>query len=126
MLEAITVSWNVIGTVDLSIAAIGARSVALAGLGSTASLRSERRWSCRGSSRGLGRHRVDLGHRGRDVSARQREGAHRHALRNPVLQTESRVTAIDEVLAVAALAALVLNSALGWWWADPTAAYVLV
>ena len=43
-----------------------------------------------------------------------------------MLQTESRVTAIDGVLATAVLAGLVLNSALGWWWADPAAAYVLV
>jgi len=48
------------------------------------------------------------------------------ALQNPVLQTEGRVTAIDGVLAVAVLTGLVLNSALGWWWADPAAAYVLV
>jgi divalent metal cation (Fe/Co/Zn/Cd) transporter len=48
------------------------------------------------------------------------------ALQNPVLQTEGRVTAIDGVLAVAVLVGLVLNSALGWWWADPAAAYVLV
>ena len=43
-----------------------------------------------------------------------------------MLQTEGRVTAIDGALAVAVLAGLVLNSALGWWWADPAAAYVLV
>jgi len=48
------------------------------------------------------------------------------ALDNPVLQTEGRVTAVDGILAVAVLAGLVLNAALGWWWADPAAAYVLV
>ena len=48
------------------------------------------------------------------------------ALGNPVLITEGRVTMIDGVLAVAVLVGLVLNSALGWWWADPAAAYVLV
>jgi divalent metal cation (Fe/Co/Zn/Cd) transporter len=47
-------------------------------------------------------------------------------LDNPVLITEGRVTAIDGLLAVAVLIGLVLNSALGWWWADPLAAYVLV
>ncbi len=47
-------------------------------------------------------------------------------LRNPVLQTEGKVTLVDGVLAVAVLAGLVLNAALGWWWADPVAAYVLV
>ena len=48
------------------------------------------------------------------------------ALGNPVLQTEGRVTAVDGILAVAVLAGLVLNAGLGWWWADPVAAYVLV
>jgi divalent metal cation (Fe/Co/Zn/Cd) transporter len=33
---------------------------------------------------------------------------------------------IDGILAVAVLAGLVLNTALGWWWADPAAGYVLV
>jgi hypothetical protein len=48
------------------------------------------------------------------------------ALGNPVLLTEGRVTTIDGLLAVAVLAGLALNAALGWWWADPLAAYVLV
>ena len=48
------------------------------------------------------------------------------ALDNPVLRTEARVTMIDGMLAVAVLMGLVLNAALGWWWADPAAAYVLV
>ena len=48
------------------------------------------------------------------------------ALDNPVLRTEGRVTLIDGLLAAAVLAGLVLNSALGWWWADPLAGYVLV
>jgi divalent metal cation (Fe/Co/Zn/Cd) transporter len=48
------------------------------------------------------------------------------ALDNPVLRTEGRVTMIDGILAVAVLAGLVLNTALGWWWADPAAGYVLV
>jgi divalent metal cation (Fe/Co/Zn/Cd) transporter len=30
------------------------------------------------------------------------------------------------VLATAVLAGLLLNAALGWWWADPLAGYVLV
>lgn len=47
-------------------------------------------------------------------------------LGNPVLRTEGKVTLIDGILAVAVLAGLVLNAALGWWWADPAAAYVLV
>lgn len=48
------------------------------------------------------------------------------ALGSPVLQTEGKVTAVDGILAVAVLAGLVLNAALGWWWTDPAAAYVLV
>jgi divalent metal cation (Fe/Co/Zn/Cd) transporter len=48
------------------------------------------------------------------------------ALGNPVLITESRVTYIDGLLAVAVLMGLALNLALGWWWADPVAALVIV
>ncbi|MGN6608458.1 MAG: cation transporter [Jatrophihabitans sp.] len=48
------------------------------------------------------------------------------ALDNPVLLTEGRVTTIDGLLAVAVLAGLCLNTAAGWWWADPVAGYVLV
>ena len=48
------------------------------------------------------------------------------ALGNPVLRTEGRVTLIDGILATSVLLGLVLNAALGWWWADPAAGYVLV
>ena len=48
------------------------------------------------------------------------------ALGNPVLRTEGRVTLIDGILATAVLLGLILNAALGWWWADPAAGYVLV
>lgn len=48
------------------------------------------------------------------------------ALGNPVLVTEGRVTFIDGLLAVAVLLGLVLDLALGWWWADPLAGYVIV
>lgn len=48
------------------------------------------------------------------------------ALGNPVLQTEGRVTLVDAYLAAAVLAGLVLNAALGWWWADPVAGLVIV
>ena len=48
------------------------------------------------------------------------------ALNNPVLRTEGRVTMIDGILAAAVLAGLALKAALGWWWADPAAGYVLV
>ena len=48
------------------------------------------------------------------------------ALDNSVLRTEGRVTLIDGLLAAAVLLGLVLNVALGFWWADPLAGYMLV
>ena len=48
------------------------------------------------------------------------------ALGNPVLMTEGRVTLIDAYLAAAVLVGLLLNAALGWWWADPLAGFVIV
>jgi divalent metal cation (Fe/Co/Zn/Cd) transporter len=57
------------------------------------------------------------------ASGKSRTG---RALGNPVLQTEGRVTLIDGILAAAVLLGLTLNAALGWWWADPAAGYVLV
>ncbi|MEY9965022.1 divalent metal cation (Fe/Co/Zn/Cd) transporter [Streptacidiphilus sp. MAP12-16] len=57
------------------------------------------------------------------AAGKARTGA---ALDNPVLRTEGRVTFVDGLLATAVLLGLVLNSALGWWWADPAAGYVLV
>jgi divalent metal cation (Fe/Co/Zn/Cd) transporter len=48
------------------------------------------------------------------------------ALDNQVLQTEARVTLIDGLLATAVVIGLVLNAAIGWWWADPAAAFVIV
>jgi len=57
------------------------------------------------------------------ATGKARTGA---ALDNPVLKTEGRVTFIDGLLATAVLVGLVLNGALGWWWADPAAGYVLV
>lgn len=48
------------------------------------------------------------------------------ALGNRVLQTEARVTAIDGLLATAVLSGLILNAAVGWWWADPAAAFATV
>ena len=47
-------------------------------------------------------------------------------LGNPVLLTESRVTVIDGLLACAVLLGLVLNSAVGWWWADPAVGLIIV
>lgn len=47
-------------------------------------------------------------------------------LGNPVLETESRVTVIDGALAAAVLTGVVLNAAVGWWWADPLSALVIL
>jgi len=48
------------------------------------------------------------------------------ALNNQVLRTEGRVTMVDAYLAGTVLTGLVLNAAVGWWWADPAAGYVIV
>lgn len=48
------------------------------------------------------------------------------ALDNPVLQKEGRVTYVDALLATAVLGGLVLNALIGWWWADPVAAYAIL
>jgi divalent metal cation (Fe/Co/Zn/Cd) transporter len=47
-------------------------------------------------------------------------------LGNRVLVTESRVTVVDGLLAVAVLLGLLLNLLAGWWWADPLAGLVIV
>jgi divalent metal cation (Fe/Co/Zn/Cd) transporter len=57
------------------------------------------------------------------AAAKRATGA---ALASRVLQTEARVTLIDGLLATAVLVGLILNTAVGWWWADPLAAFVIV
>ncbi len=47
-------------------------------------------------------------------------------LGNPVLKTEARVTMVDAYLAGSVLIGLLLNTLLGWWWADPLAGLVIV
>lgn len=47
-------------------------------------------------------------------------------LNNSALKAEGRVTMIDGILATAVLAGLVLNSLVGWWWADPVAGYIIL
>ena len=54
------------------------------------------------------------------------KGSTGRELGNPVLVTEGRVTVVDGLLAVAVLVGLVLDALLGWWWADPLAALVIV
>jgi divalent metal cation (Fe/Co/Zn/Cd) transporter len=47
-------------------------------------------------------------------------------LDHAVLLTEARVTLVDAYLAGAVLVGLLLNAAIGWWWADPLAGLVIV
>lgn len=47
-------------------------------------------------------------------------------LDNTTLKTEARVTLIDAYLAASVMIGLLLNSLLGWWWADPLAGLVIV
>jgi divalent metal cation (Fe/Co/Zn/Cd) transporter len=166
-LEYVTLAWNVAGIVVLVIAAVAARSVALAGFGLDSLIEIGASavviWELSGTGeerqrRGLwligsafaalaayllvqstlvlasgyhSRHSV-LGISWTAVTAvvmfalaagKARTG---RALGNPVLRTEGRVTMIDGILAAVVLLGLALNAALGWWWADPAAGYVLV
>jgi divalent metal cation (Fe/Co/Zn/Cd) transporter len=167
VLEYATLSWNVAGIVILAIAAITARSVALAGFGldslieigasavviwelSGTGARRQRRglrligyafaalavylvvqstvvlatgYHPRPSALGIGWTAATAVAMFALAAGKARTGA---ALGNPVLTTEGRVTLIDGILAAAVLLGLILNAAAGWWWADPTAGYVLV
>lgn len=166
-LEYATLAWNVAGIVVLALAAISARSVALAGFALDSLIEIGAStvviWELSGS--GTERQRRSLRLIGYAFAALAvyllvqstvvlASGYHpRHsvpgivwtavtavamfalaagkartgrALGNPVLRTEGRVTMIDGILAAAVLVGLVLNAALGWWWADPAAGYVLV
>ncbi|WP_370067980.1 cation transporter [Streptacidiphilus sp. MAP5-3] len=166
-LEYTTLAWNVVGIVVLGVAAISARSVALAGFGLDSLIEIGAStvvvWELSGTGEerqrralrligigfsllaayllvqstlvlvaGFHPHHSALGIVWTAVTAavmfalaagKARTGA---ALDNPVLKTEGRVTLIDGLLAAAVLVGLVLNSTLGWWWADPLAGYVLV
>ncbi|MEZ0095166.1 cation transporter [Streptacidiphilus sp. EB129] len=166
-LEYVTLGWNVVGIGVLTVAALRARSVALAGFGldslieigasavviwelsGTGEARRHRALRLIGAAFALlalylavqsslvlasGHH---AGHSPLGIGwtaatavvmgllayGKLRTGA---ALDNPVLMTEGRVTLVDGVLAAAVLLGLTLNTALGWWWADPLAGYVLV
>jgi divalent metal cation (Fe/Co/Zn/Cd) transporter len=166
-LEYATLGWNVAGIVVLAIAAISARSVALAGFGLDSLIEAGAStvviWELSGTGQRRERRALRLigyafaalavylllqstvvlaaGYHPRHsplgitwtavtaavmfalAAGKARAG---RALGNPVLSTEGRVTLIDGILAVAVLLGLVLNAALGWWWADPAAGYVLV
>jgi len=167
VLEYVTLGWNVAGIIVLAVAAVVARSVALAGFGLDSLIEIGAStvviWELSGTSEDRQRQGLRLigcafaalavyllaqstlvlaagfrpGHSLAGVvwtavtaavmftlaAGKAKTG---RALGNPVLRTEGRVTAIDGILAVAVLLGLLLNAALGWWWADPAAGYVLV
>ncbi len=166
-LEWITLSWNVVGVFILAIAAVRARSVALAGFGLDSLVEiaasSVVIWELSGTGERRQRRALRLigiafvvlatyvaiqstvvlvtGFRPKHsplgiawtaltaalmftlASAKARTG---HALGNPVLETEGRVTFVDGLLATAVLLGLTLNTLAGAWWADPLAGFVIV
>jgi len=166
-LEYATLAWNAAGIVVLAIAAVSARSVALAGFGLDSLIEIGASMVVLWELSGAGGQRqlrglrligyafaalavyllvqstvvLAAGYHPRHsllgivwtavtaavmfalAAAKARTG---QALGNSVLRTEGRVTVIDGILAAAVLGGLVLNAALGWWWADPAAGYVLV
>jgi divalent metal cation (Fe/Co/Zn/Cd) transporter len=166
-LEYATLGWNVIGIVVLTVAAVSAKSVALAGFGLDSLIEIGAStvviWELSGAggdrqrsalrligvgfallalyllvqstlvlATGFHPHHSPLGIGWTAITAavmfalaagKAHTGA---ALDNPVLKTEGRVTLIDGLLAAAVLLGLLLNVAVGWWWADPAAGYVLV
>lgn len=167
LLEGATLGWNAVGVVVLAIAAIAARSVALAGFGldslieigasavviwelsGTGEERRHRALTLIGAAfialalyltvqstlvllSGHRAHHSPLGMGWTAATALAMfalaygKRATGHALENPVLVTEARVTTIDGILAVCVLLGLALGAVAGWWWADPAAAFVLV
>jgi divalent metal cation (Fe/Co/Zn/Cd) transporter len=48
------------------------------------------------------------------------------ALNSPAMHADSRQTSICAYLSAILLGGLVLNAVLGWWWADPLAALIMV
>ncbi|MGO9177952.1 MAG: cation transporter [Candidatus Limnocylindrales bacterium] len=167
-LEYVTLAWNMVGVGVLVVAAIAARSAALAGFGLDSLVEIGASlvvvWELTGAG-GPARERPALRLIGAAFFALAlyvaAQGAYilamgarpapsalgigwtavtcaamllfaygkattGQALRNAVLATEGRVTLIDAVLAGAVLVGLVLNAALGWWWADPMAGFVIV
>jgi peptidoglycan/LPS O-acetylase OafA/YrhL len=159
--------WNVVGVVVLSVSAVAARSIALAGFGLDSLIEIGASavviWELSGTGEERRRRALRLigiafaalalylavqstvvlvtgyhpDHSPAGIvwtaltagvmftlaAGKARTGT---ALDNPVLRTEGRVTFIDGILATAVLLGLILNTAAGWWWADPCAAYVLV
>lgn len=167
-LEYATLAWNVVGSVIVLTAAVGARSVALAGFGLDSLIEILASlvvvWQLQDTNAPERERRalriiglaflllaayisaqslyvlVTAAHPRHSLAgivwlaltatamfvlaaAKHRTG---RALRNNVVQTEARVTLIDGLLATAVLLGLILNAAVGLWWADPAAAFVIV
>jgi divalent metal cation (Fe/Co/Zn/Cd) transporter len=55
--------------------------------------------------------------------AKKKVGA---ALRSPAMHADAKQTDFCVYLSLILLAGLLLNAAFGWWWADPTAALIMV
>jgi divalent metal cation (Fe/Co/Zn/Cd) transporter len=167
LLEYITLTWNVVGTVVIIAAAVQARSVALAGFGLDSLIEIFASvivvWQLKETQAGreatalrciaaaflalavyvLVQSSYTLATGARPAPSISgivwlaltvaamlllAYGKHvtgRH-LGNRVLMTEARVTLVDAYLAAAVLVGIVLNSALGWWWADPVSGLVIV
>lgn len=166
-LEYATLGWNVVGSAVVLLAAVDARSDALAGFGIdslieivaslvvvwtlTGELASRERAALRTIGIGFLLLALYIGIQSIYLLATGFEpeqstlgiawlaatavamfalafGKHRTGLSlgSRVLQTESRVTVIDGLLAVAVLVGLILNAVFGWWWADPLAGFVIV
>lgn len=166
-LEYLTLGWNVVGVVVVTLAAISARSVALAGFGldtlieigasivvvwELRSVSVERRhramrligtafiilvvylvvltifslvheYHARHSPIGIVWSALTALTMGVLAGAKHRTGT---SLGNSVLLSESRVTLIDALLALAVVTGLCLNTGLGWWWADPASGIVII
>jgi divalent metal cation (Fe/Co/Zn/Cd) transporter len=166
-LEYATLTWNVVGSVLVLVAAVAARSVALAGFGLDSLIEIVASavvvWQLKGTDKRRERKALRvigiafillalyIGAQSLYVLAAGFRPRHSRlgiawlaltvvamfalaygksvtgrALGNRVLQTEARVTVIDGVLAVCVLVGLILNAGLGWWWADPAAAFVIL
>jgi divalent metal cation (Fe/Co/Zn/Cd) transporter len=166
-LEYATLTWNVVGSALVLVAAAAARSVALAGFGLDSLIEIVASgvvvWQLKGNDKrrerkalrvigvafillalyigaqsiyvlavGFRPHHSLLGIAWLALTAvvmfalAYGKSATGRALGNRVLQTEARVTVIDGLLAASVLVGLSLNASLGWWWADPAAAFVIV
>lgn len=166
-LEYATLGWNVVGTVILIVAALRARSIALAGFGLDSLIEILAStivvWQLKGADQGRERTALRViaaafaalslyilvsavvvlatGHRPMPspgalvwlavtvvvmLSLAWGKRVTGQALGNQVLVTESQVTLVDAYLAFAVLVGVGLDTAFGWWRADPVAGLVIV